>query len=239
MSPTLSLQDVALRSEITNDDVNDVNADLEAALNGPSIGGTGIEQVNLAAGVPVVVASSLSGLGPVRQGKLGMLKIASFGQTDYRTLVYDATLAKWVSEQVGQLTQQAQDTTTSATYVQLTVIQLQMLALPNFRAHYDAGLRLQVHVTALLDNSGANDSFLRASLLGFSNLDTALTASFQNGGEVVNNGTTGRYQTSGWVPMSAGAPTKEHAYLVGEHKRGAAGTCTTMDTSIRCRWVSA
>jgi hypothetical protein len=234
---TVTLQDVAVLSTATNDDVNTNNGLIEAALNGPTIGGTGVEQVNLGPGTPVVQASSVAGLGPTRAGKMGLLKMGS-GLFDFLAVVFDATLNKWVSEPIGHLAQQEQASTASATYVQASRDQLPMLALPDFKVHYDAGLRLQVHVNGLLDNSGANDTFLRASLVGFSSGDTVLTASFENGGEIVNNGTTGRYKTSGWVAMSAGAPTKDHAYLIAEVKR-TAGTGTIDDAAILARWVSA
>lgn len=234
MSPTVTLQDVGVRSEITNDDVNANNALLEAALNGPSLGGTGIEQVNLAANTPVVVSGSIAGLGSVRAGKAGLLR-PGFSLI---AVVYDATLGKWVSDAFPAIGQQEADSVTATAYPNfpLTAQEWPMCFLPDYQAIYNAGLRLQVFVAALLDNSGANTTFLRARL-GLLNAGEAALTAGDAAGEISNVGTTATYKTSGWVTLSTTTPSKAYAYLCAE-ARTTAGTATISQGTIMGRWVS-
>lgn len=228
-------------STIDSDDLNDAADALEDVLNGPDAtpAGTGLGDTNWAAGAPVVVGANVAALAPVRGGKTALLRVGAT-PFDSVALVYDASLTKWVSEAAPAVQQQETDgIPAGASYLDGESAFFPKHLIPNFKLLYDAGLRPQVFVAALLDNTGANDTFFRAVIKGFADGDDALSAELLTGGEISNNGTTGRYQVdSGWETMAGSAPTEAHAYLIAQ-TRAETTSGTVDDGSIWLRWVSA
>lgn len=238
--PSISLQDVDPGSTITNDDVNANNATLEDAINGPNAAapGTGLGDTNFAANSPVVIASGgIAGLGTVRAGKAGMLRMATTPY-DFIALVYDATLGKWVSDVVLSLEQQEQFTDTGTSYSIASAEKFPQVVIPNFKAYYDAGLRPQFFLASFLQNSGANNTFFLPGLFAFDSGDTSRVSLNVTAPELSLAGATQKFTRVNWTVATLSAPTKQHAYLVVRTKVSA-GTGTYENSSIRMRWVSA
>lgn len=226
-------------TEINAADWN-VQADLlEALLNGPGAvpAGTGLADDSFAENFPVAVVQTISGASPVRLGKTILLRVAASPHEPIQ-FVYDTTLGKWVSDPFPAIGQLESTSTSSAGYVDTNPERLERRIIPNFKALYDAGVRPQAFVSALLDNDGANDTFLRAAIREFNDNDGTLSAEILTGGEIVNNGTTGRYQVADWATMTGTAPTKTHGLLLVQ-VRCTAGTGTIDTGSVWLRWVSA
>lgn len=239
--PAVTLQDIAPGETITNDDVNNNNNTLEQAINGPnaSPAGTGIEDVNFASNSPVVVASSIAGLGSLRAGKAGLLRVGST-PFDYIALVYDATLGKWVSDVVLSLDQQDTTTETGTGYGTAPTAEWPQVVIPNFKAIYDAGLRPQFWMGAFLKGSaGGVNVFLLPGLFSFNSGDTSRTSLDVTAPELSPSGiTTQTWKAIGWTTAAFTAPTKSHVYLIARTKVSS-GTGTYDNGSIRMRWVSA
>jgi hypothetical protein len=237
-------RDVAPSTEIEAADLNTPWDEIEDALNGPTSAnpGTGLDGSNFAANFPVVVATTVGGLGPTRAGKIGKLRLGTV-PFDYIGLVFDATLGKWVSPAVPAINQQGAETFTASTFSAFAGDELPRLFVPRLKLLYQAGLRPQVWTGARLSNSGANTTRVRVTVREFGPGDSALSAAVFLGAEVVHTAAAATYKVQPWTTMTLDAafpngPTKDDGSLVAEGNR-TAGTGTVESMGVWLRWVSA
>ena len=191
-----------------------------------------------AAGGPAVVASTVSGLGDVFNGKIGFLR-AGASPYEFMVLYYDSALAKWVSPAVtanpgGPGTN---FTTTSAAYVVVSDASVLRPSVPNYKDLYNAGLRLQIWFKADFQcNTTGQTAFIALTQYGYDDGDANVALlSATPGGELSQPGTAHAYHTSGWVTFDPAAPTKQHLNLITVVKStgGAVGQYATVQTLLR------
>lgn len=155
---------------------------------------------------------------------------------DFIGLVYDATLAKWVSDVIVFGHTETNETTTSTSYVNVTNPRAH---LPFHKAAYDAGLRLQVQLSAEISNSGANTSSLRVMLQESADASVTTTViATSPDPTVANTVATIKYFWSAWVDFTySPAPSVANVIAVVQ-KKTSAGTATFAPIDFRLRWVS-
>lgn len=215
--------------------VLDSNLDaLAAAING------GIEDANFGASSPVVVATSVAGLGTTRDGKIGLIRA---GSTPFwfQAVIYDATYGKWVS--AAEVVIDAMQTIGAATTTSYTDLALSYISFPTsirgiipaFKALYDAGLRPQFR----LDLSVSGDpGKVSIALEEWTDLDSA-GSSICAANDSWSVTTTGsNYVSSGWLAPTVSAPSEQRVTVRLQAKKSS-GTGLNVSGQVRLRWVSA
>lgn len=192
--------------------INRNNSRIEQILNG------GVEDENLGANVPVVVATTIAGLGTTYQGKAGMLRLATT-PFEFVRLWCDGT-NKWMGHPIPLLNQRIGQTYTTPITWQLGNAQsFPACFLPNYKAIYDAGLRPDFYVAAKVHGLPGFDfgSQFRVSIFEVADGDTAL-ASVASSEPVITAISASVYTTGGgWQPADTiSAPSKAHAYALAE-----------------------
>jgi hypothetical protein len=172
-----------------------------------------------------------------------MIRVGS-SPYEFMQMAFDQEYNKWVAPYIWVARQHGAGPAfnTSTTYVGMSYLEASNTLIPNFRALYEAGLKPQVFCSGFLDNSGANDTFLRAGIVDVSDDDTStlpVSEDIMTGAEISNNGTTQTWQTSpGWQDVTvAAAPDKDHAYVRLEY-RVSGGTGTWAGCGLGLRWVA-
>lgn len=186
-------------------------------------------------------ATTISGAGGAVSGKNVILRV-DVSPYDFITLVYDATLGKYISHDTGIVFLSAGSavTSTSVSYAELGQPNLGRQVVPFHTALYNAGLRLQVWYMFYGWNSiGANTTYMALYLSEFNNGDTAQSADIGNTADLTVTGTTtGKFNSSGWVDITyTSAPTLTHAWIKA-YGKVSAGTGTWTRMIGRYRWVA-
>lgn len=181
--------------------------------------------------------ADLDDIGAPSDGTPAKLRIGS-SPHEFIGLVWDATYDKWVTPLIGQAhnTEDAALSSGSTTYATFSIAP--RLIVKNFKAIYDAGLRMEAFCSGVLQNSGANTTFLRVGLFDFDDGDTGVsTGVVGSASEITHVGATATAKISGWGLVS-GTPTQTHGTLIAEVKVSA-GTGSWAYLNFGYRFVSA
>jgi hypothetical protein len=211
---------------------------LAVGANGKFLVGDSAQATGLNWQPPVRVADTVANLGTAIDGLPGLIRVGS-SPYSFVPLTYDATLGKWISSEIANV---HHITTTftdgGVSYGPVATNLVTRHLIPNAKAIHDAGLRPQVAVFGRLQNSGANNTFVRASMYEFADGDTGITLVAVGNDNCVNNGTTTTYRYSNWATMTMLSLTDPHWELMLETKVSA-GTGTFYESGAVMRWVSA
>lgn len=191
------------------------------------------------------VATTVAGLPSSIGGTRGTLRIGS-SPYDVIGLVYDATIAKWVSQPIMILPFFAAGRTVAATTYTLLTGLTEIPDLGSFKRIYDAGLRPQMKFTVIVQgSSGTVNSRFGIDLREWNNGDTTPTGlgtgtdsiTFDSG-DISTPSANAIHHCTDWLTATMSAPTKSHAeaYVMG---RIASGTLTVHRPAVELRWVSA
>jgi len=184
-----------------------------------------------------VVAVTVAGLGTGFAGKHGLIRVGST-PFSFVALVYDSTLAKWVSEPVLWLVpvEVAGGAVTDTLWVTGSNEHVPTsMQIRDYKALYDAGLRLQAFCQGRGSSvAGAWNYKLRAS--DFDDGDTAL-ATIATSAAIVSGSAANEYR-GGWVDFVA-TPTQAHVQLDPLYTIPAAGNMgeTSRGIVFGYRWV--
>ncbi len=188
---------------------------------------------------PVLVATSIGGLGTGADGMIGWLRLGS-SPYEFVKVIYDGTYGKWVTELLASFVIQLSSsyTTTSTSFTSTSEAQARRAYILNYKDMYAAGLRLQMNNECFISNSGANTSTCAISGAEFNTTDTGLTnfASPVSApwASVANTVAAGKYLVSGWVDADTGTPAKQNAVFFAQVKVSAGtGTFSGPNASFR------
>ncbi len=188
---------------------------------------------------PIVVATTVAGLGTGTDGLVGWLRLGS-SPYEFVKLIYDATYGKWVSELLASFVIQlsASYTTTSTSFASTSEAQARRAYIFNYKDMYAAGLRLQMNNECFISNSGANTGTCAISGGEFNTTDTGLSAFSAPvsapWASVANTVAAGKYLVSGWVDADTGSLSHSHAVFFAQVKVTAGtGTFSGPNASFR------
>jgi hypothetical protein len=156
----------------------------------------------------IAVATAVAGLPTAQGGKPVVFRVGT-SPFDFVTLIYDSTLLKWVSSEVTwQTTDLDNAAGTDALWSGVPLVA--DMQIPNFKAHYDAGLRLQVRCAGR--GSGAAQAWnykLRADQYntGDTSLSTVATS-----GALISGSAANENRVGAWTDLAV-VPTENHLVL--------------------------
>lgn len=193
---------------------------------------------NTIAGDNVVTSAPTTNLYDGRKIKL---RVGS-SPYDFVTLTYNATYAKWVSSTWNVIDTEGESFTSSSVYANSAEFSNSPHALiANYKAFYDAGLRLQMNISGKVNGSaGGVSAFACVTLFEFNDQDTSITrlgTASEHAAMIGVLGTTPKFAYSGFS-AATGTPTKSHAYAVLTGMADSAGSVTASQISVQARWVS-
>ena len=180
----------------------------------------------------VKIGTTVALLGQGRDGRAAQLRVGS-SPYEFLGLVYDATLAKWVSQPVARVSiPRVAPGNTSGAYIE---VQTQPWGfISDFKALYDAGLRPQFHLMGHGFGTMNIAPYLGGfDLAGGGSITDFLAAADGNSIAWLPSATT--FQSTGWIQPTLGtAPTTEdHAYVTPRFKVGATGTLINGELLVR------
>lgn len=204
---------------------------IAAVINGA------IEDANFGSSSPIVVSTTVAGLGATRKGKAGLLRVGS-APYEHLAVAYDDTYGKWVS--AAQWTSlygyDATDfrSTTHTAYLPSPC----RLFVKNWKAIHDAGMRLQVSYSLSL---ATGDSGVQAQV-GVNVYDHDATDTLNElttGFDAQNTvSTTFVYISRDWS-QPALTPTQAHGRLaIGWRPQANTTYAQVNDMSLGFRFVS-
>lgn len=181
-------------------------------------------------------------------GRIVFLKPA--GVDEALSMVYNSTIGKWVSQVFTGPPGTAVNVATTGLTNWLNFLSGgasgTSVAVPNFKALYDAGLRLQVQAIAyrpVLAGNPYNRMHVGVGVYGFTHADPALTFLVRTGMliDLVALGVSvGDVRSADWTQIpNIGAFTKEDAILIGEYSTNNAANSGVTLYQFNYRWVSA
>lgn len=192
--------------------IDNNNTRLEVTLNGS------LDDVNLAVNSPVVVATTIAGLGTARGGKWGLLR-AGASPYNFIPVVYSNSLGKWVTRAFSMAHQLEDLHASNSVLTLLSAARMRRPEIP-FKDLYDAGLRPQVFIAGFKAGSDAagginegENAQLRVELYEWDDADTALGNLLYHY-NTAEYATDGKWIAEGWADMVLdNAPTKQFAQL--------------------------
>lgn len=198
---------------------------------------------------PVVTATTVAGLGTPSDGVAGFLKVGAGASYDSVPLVYDATLAKWVSPEFPIVSQVGSWNATDGASTELRFVfsgsSTVELAYSFIRAKpfTDAGLRLQLRVIGHLYGTNSAAPTTTQVFAGVSEGDIGtlgsplanVNAAVASVDIATTANSTFKLVDSGWSTLSTAA-TKDIWRITTSLNSGAAQTVRWIG-SMRARWV--
>ena len=184
-------------------EINAMFNDIAAILNG------GIAQENLADDLPFVVATSVGGLGSLRQGKAGLLKL---GSSPYEMLPVVCDGSKWYSAPVWVAEAGFDATDWRFTYTADYLPTPCQALVKDWKLIHDAGMRLQVAYSCAL---ATQDSALEARVgVNVYDMDATDTLASKTTGydAQATTSTSFVYITRDWAQPSV-TPTQKHGRI--------------------------
>lgn len=172
-------------------------------------------------------------------GQAALLRAGS-SPYEYVSLVYDATYGKWVSAAfcAAFAVKNSAITASNTTYGNFSDAEVTRMYLPNFKALYDAGLRLQANVECQLNTGDGSTAYAQAAVYEVSDGETNINL-VGTAGEISVAAVTATYKfSSGWQDFGNMTLSKTAAFLIMQRKvSGNNGTFGVPATWLR--WVAA